>query len=227
MLFSYVSGQQQIGNSKKCRQTAGDFDCHADAAVRHGAHRPIEHIQGFTRSHWMPSSGKCQRSIVPAAVMVDGFIETTLNTNKTQLLPSTYGTFWALVVCENFVPQNGPSTQLIDATSCIKMWDATTIAEELANISSYQTLWGDKNWNVIKRSWSSIYKLVHKCATSGKAVKRQCTYMGFNNVELIYYQWFSWASRIVCVLRIAGQASCFYASAGTGWQVMALINASH
>ena len=34
MLFSYISGQQQIGNNKKCRQIAVDFDCHADAAVR-------------------------------------------------------------------------------------------------------------------------------------------------------------------------------------------------
>jgi len=48
MLFSYVGGQQRIGNNKKCRQIAGDFDCHADAAVRCGAHRPMEHIPGFT-----------------------------------------------------------------------------------------------------------------------------------------------------------------------------------
>jgi len=69
----------------------------------------------------MPPSGECLHRIVPAAAMVDGFVETTLNTNKTQLLPSNYGTFCALVVCENFVPQNGPSTQLINATSCVKM----------------------------------------------------------------------------------------------------------
>jgi hypothetical protein len=83
MLCSYVSGQQQISNNKKCRQIAGDFDCHADAAVRRGAQ---EHIQGFTWSHWMLPSGECLRCIAPAAAMVDGFIETTLNTNKTQLI---------------------------------------------------------------------------------------------------------------------------------------------
>ena len=33
------------------------------------------------------------RRIAPAAVMVDEFVKTTLNTNKTQLLPSNYGTF--------------------------------------------------------------------------------------------------------------------------------------
>ena len=93
MLFSYVSGQQRISNNKKCRRIAGNFDCHADAAVRRGVHRPIEHIQGFPRSHWMLPLGKCLRRIASAAAMVDGFVETTLNTNKTQLLPSNYGTF--------------------------------------------------------------------------------------------------------------------------------------
>ena len=53
--------------------------------------------------------------------MVNEFVETTQNTNKTQLLASNYGTFRALVVCENFIPQNGPSTQLIDATSFVQM----------------------------------------------------------------------------------------------------------
>jgi hypothetical protein len=33
--------------------------------VWRGAHRPIKHIQGFTRSHWMP--------IAPTAAMVDEF----------------------------------------------------------------------------------------------------------------------------------------------------------
>ena len=72
--------------------------------------------------------------------MVDEFAETTQNTNKTQLLASNYGMFRALVVCENLVLQNGPSTQLINATS------ATIGAEELANISNYQTLSADKIW---------------------------------------------------------------------------------
>jgi len=121
MLFSYGYGHQQIGNNKKCSRIAGDFDCHRDAVVRRGAHRPIQHVQGFTRSDWMLPSGECLCCIPSAAVMVDEFIETTLNTNKTQLLPINYGTFRLLVVCENFAPQNGPSTQLIDATSCVKV----------------------------------------------------------------------------------------------------------
>jgi hypothetical protein len=93
MLFSYVGGQQRIGDNKKCRQIAGDFNCHADAVVRCGAHRPMEHIPGFTRSHWMPPSVECLRCIALAATMVNEFVETTLNTNKTQLLNCNYGTF--------------------------------------------------------------------------------------------------------------------------------------
>jgi len=79
---------------------------------RYDKHRLIQHVQGFTRSHWMPPSGECLRHIAPAAVMVDKFIEITLNTKKTQLSSSNYGTFQLLVVYENFVPQNGPSTIL-------------------------------------------------------------------------------------------------------------------
>ena len=88
MLFSYGYEQQQIGDNKKCRRIAGNFDCHTDVAVRRGAHRWIKHIQGFTRSHWMPQLGECLRRTAPAAIMVNEFVKTTLNTNKTQLLPT-------------------------------------------------------------------------------------------------------------------------------------------
>ena len=45
--------------------------------------------------------------------------ETHKTLTKLQLSSSNYGTFRLLVVCENFNPQNGPSTQLINATSFI------------------------------------------------------------------------------------------------------------
>jgi hypothetical protein len=38
-----------------------------------GAHCPIKHIQGFTRSHWMPPSGECLRRIALTVAMVDEF----------------------------------------------------------------------------------------------------------------------------------------------------------
>ncbi len=79
----------------------------------------MERIQGFTGSHWMPQSSECLCRIAPAANMLNKLIETTQNTNKTQLLTSNYGIFPVLVVCENFIPQIGPSTQLIDATNFV------------------------------------------------------------------------------------------------------------
>jgi hypothetical protein len=54
------------------------------------------------------ASGECLRRITPAAAMVDRFVEITLNTTKTHLLPSNYSTFRSLVVCENFNPKTDP-----------------------------------------------------------------------------------------------------------------------
>jgi hypothetical protein len=45
-------------------------------------HRPMEHIQGFTRSHWMLPLGECLRRIALVAVTVDELVENTQNTNK-------------------------------------------------------------------------------------------------------------------------------------------------
>jgi hypothetical protein len=42
----------------------------------------MEHIQGYTGSHWMPPLGKCLRHIAPAATVVDEFVENTQNTNN-------------------------------------------------------------------------------------------------------------------------------------------------
>ena len=159
MLFSYGYGQQQISDNKKFRQTSGDFDCHADAAVRRGAHRPIEHVQGFTWSHCMPPSGECLCRIAPAAIMVEEFVETTLNTTKTQLLPSNYGTFdRQLFVRISY--QNRPSTQLIDDTPQLELKCSQTF---LAIKCCQRTKLG----KVIKLAQRSIFKWAHICAHRG------------------------------------------------------------
>jgi hypothetical protein len=79
-----------------------------DMAVQRGAHCLMEHIQGYTGSHWMPPLGECLHRITPAAAMVYEFVENTQNTNTIQLLASNYGTFQSLVVYENFNPKMGP-----------------------------------------------------------------------------------------------------------------------
>jgi hypothetical protein len=72
---------------------AGNFDCHGDAVVQRGTHRPMKHIQGFTGSHCMPPLGEFSHHIAATAAMVEKFVETSQNTNKTQLLASNYGAF--------------------------------------------------------------------------------------------------------------------------------------
>jgi hypothetical protein len=89
--LSTVVGNGIDGN-KKCRESAGDFNHHADAAVQCRGHCLMEHIPGFTRSHWMPPLGKCLCSIAPVATMVDKYVENTQNTNKKLFLASDYGT---------------------------------------------------------------------------------------------------------------------------------------
>jgi hypothetical protein len=80
--------EQKIKENKKCREIAGDFDHLADALVQCGMHRPMGHISGFTRSHWMPPLGKCLHLIAPAAAKVIDFGCKHKNTNMTQLLAS-------------------------------------------------------------------------------------------------------------------------------------------
>jgi hypothetical protein len=62
-LLVKVMGDNKIDNSQKCREIAGNFDHHGDAVVQSGVHCPMEHIKGFTRSHWMLPLGKCLRNI--------------------------------------------------------------------------------------------------------------------------------------------------------------------
>jgi hypothetical protein len=86
--LSMVVSDNGIDNAKKCRESAGDFDHHADAAVQCGVHRPMEHIPGIPRSHWMLSLGKRLHPIAPAAAMFDKYVENTQNTNKKLFLAS-------------------------------------------------------------------------------------------------------------------------------------------
>ncbi len=44
--------------AKKYTYFAGRFDGHGYALVRNHAHYPIEAVQGFIRSHWLPALGK-------------------------------------------------------------------------------------------------------------------------------------------------------------------------
>ena len=71
-----VVAHNELTGTKNADESLAIFDGHGDAAVRREVHHPMEHIQGFTQSHWMPPSGECLRRIAPAAAMVDDFEKT-------------------------------------------------------------------------------------------------------------------------------------------------------
>jgi hypothetical protein len=66
----------------KCTSTAGHFDGHGGAPVQYKAHCPMQHVQGYTRSHWMLPLGDYLLCIAPAAARATA--------NKTMMKTYTY-----------------------------------------------------------------------------------------------------------------------------------------
>ena len=74
--------KQLIGDNEKCRQIAGNFDCHVDEVG--GAMWGALPIPGFTRSNWMLPSGECLHCIAAVAAMADDCSQ------KHKTLPKNY-----------------------------------------------------------------------------------------------------------------------------------------
>ena len=100
----------------------GRFDGHADAPVQYSVHRPMEHFQGFMRSHWTPPLGKNLPCIAPADAMVINF----------WLKKSSCGVVKSLSKASVQNARNGPSTQLIKAMSCVEKSNITIKAKDLS-----------------------------------------------------------------------------------------------
>jgi hypothetical protein len=49
------------------KSVAGHFDDHVEALKRYMRHRPMQHVQGYTGSHWMPPLGDYSLRIALAA----------------------------------------------------------------------------------------------------------------------------------------------------------------
>ena len=86
IVFSYCYGRQRNQQQQQYTSNAGNFDCHVDAVVQCGAHRPMELIPGFTRSHWMPPSSECLHRIATAAAMVKNMCATRDEAIKRSIL---------------------------------------------------------------------------------------------------------------------------------------------
>jgi hypothetical protein len=62
----------------KCTSSAGRFDGHGGALEQYRWHRPMQHVQGYSRSHWAPPSGNYSLCIAPTAARATGK-QTTIN----------------------------------------------------------------------------------------------------------------------------------------------------
>jgi hypothetical protein len=50
----------------------GCFDGHGGPPVQYKAHRPMQHVQGYSRSHWTPASGNYLLRMAPVAARATG-----------------------------------------------------------------------------------------------------------------------------------------------------------
>ena len=61
-----------------CTSVAANFDGLADMLVLCSVHHPMQHVQGYSRSHWTPALGDYFLCITPAAARATGK-QTTIN----------------------------------------------------------------------------------------------------------------------------------------------------
>jgi len=108
MLLSYGSGQQQIDGNKNYGKSLAILIVMAMQRYNAG------HITQWSTSRASFEATGCRHRVMcpasyrPGGAMVKKIKWNTQNTNKTQFLASNYGTFWSLVVCENFNLKTNP-----------------------------------------------------------------------------------------------------------------------
>ncbi len=56
----------------KCTLSAGRFDGHGGAPEYCRQHRLMQHVQGYSGSHWLPALGNYSLRIAPAAARATG-----------------------------------------------------------------------------------------------------------------------------------------------------------
>jgi hypothetical protein len=64
--------------TSKCTSVAAHFEGLADALEQYRWHHPMQHVQGYSGSHWTPAPGNYSLRIAPAAARATGK-QTTIN----------------------------------------------------------------------------------------------------------------------------------------------------
>jgi hypothetical protein len=65
-----------------CSSIVGRFDGHGSPPVQYEAHCPMQHVQGYSESHWMPPLGHYLLCIAPTAARVTANKMTMKKFNK-------------------------------------------------------------------------------------------------------------------------------------------------
>jgi hypothetical protein len=65
-----------------CSSVVGHFDGHGSPLVQYEAHRPMQHVQGYSRSHWTLPLNNYLLRIAPAAARATANKMTTKNVPK-------------------------------------------------------------------------------------------------------------------------------------------------
>jgi hypothetical protein len=78
MVLGYDYSNQKRRWWQTNASSAGHFDGHGGAPEQYRQHRPMQHVQGYSRSHWTPASGDYLLRIAPTAARATGK-QTTIN----------------------------------------------------------------------------------------------------------------------------------------------------
>ena len=70
MFLATISQMKKAAATNKCTSIEGHFGGQDDAPVQCQAHRLMQHVQGYLRSHWTLPSGKYLTRIARADAVV-------------------------------------------------------------------------------------------------------------------------------------------------------------
>jgi hypothetical protein len=114
-----------VAAANKCTSAVGHFDGHGGALVQYEAHRPMQHDQGFTGSHWTPPSGDYLLRIAPAATRA------TINTMIMQNVPTFLAVSMAIAMRRYYTAHIARWRRLVAFIKATKRHHRTSTRSEM------------------------------------------------------------------------------------------------